>query len=431
MMAIRELIIKLHKKGFSSIVLTSILSNVVIFIGGIVLVHIVPKEEYGNYTYVQNAFNMLILIGDLGISSATMQLASENYKDTQKLNAYVKYGFKMMIMVSILPVLVVLTSSWWYPHTIAGVETTVRSLFLIPLFQNINLFMLIILRIHLKNNQYAIINILQCVFHYVFTLLFAFIGGWKAAIVAKYPAIIIVTIISAVFVKNMWDKRKCIILDKKEKAEYLKLAFVTQVNAISSTLMNILDVYCVGVFVANSEVIASYKSASVLPTAFNFIPQSVMVFVLPYFGRNCRDIDWVRRNYRKLSIGLIVACGAVAFIGILGASIIIPLIFGKEYIDAIPMFTVLLIGFVFYGGLQCPAMNVLYTQRKVKSILVLTIVGAILNTVFNVSLINKVGAIGAAWGTTSVHTIIGIIANIYLHYVLRKDHSKECEEKSK
>lgn len=424
MTMIKKYIEKLHKKGFSSIVLTSILSNVIVFVGGIILVHLLPKEEYGNYTYVQNAFNMLVIIGDCGIASATMQFASENYKTPSKANAYIAYGFKMILLLSILPILVVLTSYWWYPHTIVGTKMVVRNLFLLPLFQNMNLFLLVVLRIFLKNNQYAIINILNCAFQYIFIVLFAVKGGWTGAVLSKYPATIIITIISVLFVKNVWDKGEKASLQKREKVEYLKLAFVTQANAVSSTLMNILDVYCVGLFVADSSVIASYKSASVLPTALNFIPQSVMVFMVPYFGRNCRDKEWVRATYKKVCIGLIAVCGVVATIGMLGASFIIPLIFGAEYKDAIPLFIVLLVGFVFYGGLQCPATNVLYTQRKMKVILILTVLGALGNTVLNVILINRFGEIGAAYATTIVHIVIGIAANLYLYLVL---HRKELK----
>lgn len=420
MTAIKYYISKLHKKGFSSIVLTSILSNVVTFIGGIILVHILSKNDYGNYTYVQNVFNILMLVGDLGISSATMQFASENYKEPAKANAYISYGFKMMLLLSILPVVVVLTSYWWYPHTIIGAETAVRNLFLVPLLQNINLFLLIVLRIHLKNNQYAIINILNCICHYFFIIIFAFKDGWTGAVLSKYPATIIITVVSVFFVKKVWAKGEHSVLAKIEKIEYIKLAFVTQANAVSSTLMNILDVYCVGLFVADSSVIASYKIASVLPTALNFIPQSVMVFMVPYFGRNCRDKEWVRKSYKKVCIGLLAVSSLVAGLGILGASFIIPIIFGKEYVDAIPCFIVLLIGFVFYGGLQCPATNVLYTQRKVKSILVMTILGALGNTVLNIILINNFGSLGAAFATAIVHIIIGITANVYFYHVMKE-----------
>lgn len=421
MIAMKRYIDKLHKAGFSSIVLTGILSNIVTFVGGIILVHILSKNDYGNYTYVQNTFNILVIVGDLGISSATMQFASENYKESAKLNAYINYGFKMMLLLAMLPSAVVLTSYWWYPHTIAGTESAIRNLFLVPVFQNINLFLLNVLRIHLKNNQYAIINILNCISHYIFIILFAFEGGWMGAVLSKYPATIIMMIISVFFVKNVWGREKSNLLSKKEKIEYIKLAFVSQANAVSSTLMNILDVYCVGWFVADSSVIASYKIASVLPTALNFIPQSVMVFAVPYFGRNCRDKKWVRENYKKVSVGLLAVSTMVAVIGILGASFIVPFIFGEEYKDAIPCFIVLLVGFIFYSGLQCPATNVLYTQRKVKSILVITVLGALGNTVLNVILINVFGSIGAALATTVVHIAVGIIVNVYLRYVLKEE----------
>lgn len=425
---IKQYILKLHKKGFSSIVLANMLANIVTFAGGIILVRVLPKNEYGYYSYAINTFNMLIIVGDLGISSAVMQFASENYKIPDKVNAYIKYALKGIIILSLMPVLIVGTSTIWYPHTMIEARKIVGYLFLVPIFQNLNLFTLVILRVYLKNNQYALVNTINCILHYLFVLIFAYKGGWTGAVIAKYPTIIITLLVCVYFVKNIDGSKACnVALKKKEKITFLKFAIVKQINAISSTLMNIIDVYCIGLLVADSNIIASYKSASVLPTALNFIPQSVMVFMVPYFSRNVCNKSWVRKTYKKVWIGNLITCILIATIGVISAPFVIPLIFGNDYKDAIPCFIILLIGFVFYGGFQCPAINILNTQRKLGVVFALTICGAVLNTLLNIILINSKGSIGAAFATTIVHVIVGVIANIFLYSIIKEEPNNACD----
>ena len=157
-----------------------------------------------------------------------------------------------------------------------------------------------------------------------------------------------------------------------------------------------------------------------IPSAVAFIPSSIMVFVIPYFARNKDNYEWIKSNYKKLilitiSVAIVIVAG-----GIVTAPWIIPFIFGKQYADAITCYIILLCGFLFSGGLQTPSINIIYTQRKVKINLIITLVSGCFNIVFDLIGIQLWGSIGAAIATALTSFVGGIASTTYMIWFLRK-----------
>ena len=61
---IKRKIDKLNKTGFFSIFMATVFSKVVTLLGGVVLVRVLSKEDYGLYAYIHNCYSMLFLLND-------------------------------------------------------------------------------------------------------------------------------------------------------------------------------------------------------------------------------------------------------------------------------------------------------------------------------------------------------------------------------
>ena len=85
-----EKIQKLRKTGFFSIFLSNILSKVVVFLGGIVLVRILSQNDYGIYSYAINAFSILFILNDFGASNAALQNITEQKDNKKKQQAIIE-----------------------------------------------------------------------------------------------------------------------------------------------------------------------------------------------------------------------------------------------------------------------------------------------------------------------------------------------------
>ena len=418
---------KMERTGFFSIVFSNTLVKVVAFLGGTILVRVLNKNDYGVYSYVMNAIGFLFVLGDMGTGMATLQFTQENYKDKAKFKAYSAWGLKMTFVFSFFPVLCVIMSPFYYPFTVEGAKELVVMLFALPFINNLNTFFQTNLRVHLQNNKFAILNIVSIVIHYTVLLPLAFEFGVTGAVLANYGYGLL-TLLVAVIInrKNIYAGHKYTkIISREEKKHFFKLSVPTQLNSMISQIMVLIDVFMVGLFFSDSEVIASYKVATTIPSACSFIPTSIMVYAVPYFSRNKDNTKWLNKNFKKLIAMTSSLCLLICLVGIGTAKWVIPLVFGEQYVDAIICYVILLIGFVFSGGLQTPSVNILYTQRKVKINLIITISCGMLNVIFDVIGIKYYGSVGAAIATTMVNIIGAAFAFLYAIIILKKNEREK------
>ena len=416
----RSSVKQLFKTGFFSVFCSNVLCKILTFIGGMIIVRVMSKEDYGTYSYILNCFGMLTLLNDLGCNAAVTQFCSENYNNPEKFNGYYTYGVKKGMLFTAITFGLILFSDWFYPFQDETAVSLTRCLCLVPFISVANAFLLSNLRVRLENNKYAVVNVFTTVIHYLVILPMAYCMGIRGAIFSNY------IINLSVFVFSMMLSRKLIcfdwkanVLNKSEKKSFLRQAIGSQLNDGISHALVLLDIFLIGIFVGENTVISSYKVGSAIPSALAFIPQSIMIYVVPYFARNIKNTDWVRKNYMRL-IGV---CVVLNFIIVAGGILIgpwmIPWMFGSQYADSVTCYTILLIGYFFSGALRIPTANVLYTQHKVRVNIMIIIVTGIANCVLDVFLILKYGSIGAAVATMLVQ-ILGAVLNCgYMYFYMR------------
>lgn len=419
---------KASKLGVWTYVLSDIFQKGMVFAGGFVIVRILTKEDYGNYTYILNIFSIFTLLGDFGISAAVLQYASVNYSNEEKKKMYIGYGERVLGIVSLLSVIIIFLVSLFYEFTITNARNLFRILFLLPFFNNERLYFQSILRVELRNKEYARINILSTAIHYIALIGLAYYMGLNGAIVAAYPEALVVLMIYILTAKpgNYRGNNK---LSFQEKKAFWKYAFLMQINQTSLALLNYLDIYCLGITVKESAVIAEYKVASTIPTALYFVPKSIMFFMVPIMGRRKNDFSWMKSVFKKIVLANVLLCSGIAIVFAMFAEVILKFVYGTQYIKAIPSFLILLIGFSVYGILQTPSSNILSIQERLNAVLFVSVAGAVLNIVLNICLINAIGSAGAAIATVSSHLFIGGILTFYLFiYLKRKEKDIECKD---
>ncbi len=417
--SIKDYIKKAVQIGVIDYVLSDIFQKIMVFVGGFIVVRILSKEDYGTYTYILNTFSILSICGDFGVSSAVLQFASVNYDDEKKKKDFISYGFYALHIVSFFSLLVIGIASFFYPFTIDGARQIFRILIVLPIFNNEIVYFQSLLRIELKNKEYARINLLSTAIHYIALISLGFVFGLRGAVIAAYPQSVLVLVIYIATVKLRKDEYKNISLTKQEKYDFWKFGLLMQVNTVSLTLLNYLDIYCLGITVKNPEAIAEYKVASTIPTAMYFIPKSIMFFMVPIMGRHKKELLWIRSTFKKIMIVNISVCSLLAVVlGVL-ANVVIGIVYGNQYLSSVPCYVVLLFGFVVYGVFQSTASNILSIQEKLKIILITSVSGAVLNIVLNICLINLLGSIGAAIATVTSHLFIGGVLTIYLFHFLK------------
>lgn len=411
----------LKRTGFFSVFLSNVLSKVLSFCGGIVIVRILSKGDYGLYTYVMNCYSMLFILNDFGCNVAMMQFRSEHYKDPVLCNEYFTFPFKCAVLFSLFEAVLILLSPVFYPFKQNGASGLTQALCFLPFLTTVNTFLLSNLRVEMQNSKFALLNFFQVVFHYGFILPFSFFWKVSGAIFSNYAMATAMLLLSLVMSRNYidfdWKSKN---LTRKNKKYFLKYAFASQINNSIGALLNLFDVFLIGLVIVNNEVISSYKVASTIPQALMFIPNSILVYAGPLFARNINNKDWIKRNFNRMVLGCLGINGLISCFCIGVAQRMIPLVFGKEYVDAVFCFIILMVSFFVQGTFQIPAANVIYTQHKVRVNLVITFVSSVVNCILDVFLIQVYGSIGAAIATLVVSVIAATLAYSYMRFWLGK-----------
>ena len=106
---------KLLKTGFVSVFMSNAACKVLAFLGGAIIVRVMTKSDYGQYSYIINCYGMLCLLNDLGCGDATLQFCNEHHREPQKTNDFFVYGYKKALVFCTITSLLILLSPLFYP----------------------------------------------------------------------------------------------------------------------------------------------------------------------------------------------------------------------------------------------------------------------------------------------------------------------------
>lgn len=409
----------IYQKGFFHIFTSDVLNKIFIFCGGILLIRIISKEDFGLYNYSQNILSIFLLINGFGITEGLMQYGCKCKPEKQE--SYIKYSIKIGIGSNIFLVILI---TLYYFFGIFKIEEARKIFFLMLGFPIINTFFSIIqikLRIELENKKMAKLSNLNTLFNIIGMVFGGYIKGINGVIIGKYIGNILTILIAFPHIKGiffLWKKIKSI--SWEEKKEINKFSIISMFNNGISQLLYIADIFLIGVIIAEKNILASYKTATLIPMALSFIPLSVMVYVYPYFAKNSQNKDWIFKKYKELLKFFIPINVFISIFLILFSKIIIKLFFGEIYLDCLESFIVLSIGYFFMASFRIPAGNIIGTLGKLKFNFYTVIISGILNIVLDIILIKKYGSVGAAYATTLIFIISGLIGNIFIFSYLKK-----------
>ena len=413
----RKRLESLLRNGFFHILGSSFINKIIAFLTNIALVRILSKNEYGIFTGSFNAFYIVFLFSGLGITSGLLYFCSKNITRESKSEYYL-YAFKFGI-VSELFLSASLIIYGLYGNV--GIEETrqyIISLAALPFIAFIFDYFLVILRAEKDNVRYSKLINLNTVFYFLFGASGAYFKGIAGTIAGRYFAYILTGIIGGIYCK------KYFVLDSKEKLANEQKKDITKysVKAGITSALNVLlyriDVMIIAIVVADASILASYKTGAALPENLNFIPQCVMIYALPIFIQNLSDKNWIKKNTKVIYF---VTGGISFFIGlvmILFAPFIVDLLWGKEYLDAVPCMRILSISFILLSTFRVTSTNILLALKRVGYTMFISVVTGVSNIILDVFMTMNFGSIGAAYATLIVTIMAAVLSFPYVIYIV-------------
>lgn len=419
---LKERAINAWNKAFSTGLLhifgSSVINKIIGFGSSIVLVRIVSKAEYGIYTYADNILGFFTLATGLGVTSGILQLCSETKDLAHKRDIY-RYGCGIGVLTNIIMAALILIIAMIVPLPIAGSNEILGMMCLLPLVNLLSDLQRTYLRTELRNKEFSYANTFNTILVFLFSCTFAYLYKARGLVVAHYLAAIC-TFFFIIIVFNTPFGIRANGVVKDEKRQMLNISIISMMNNGLSRLMYLLDIFVLGIFIKNDSAIASYKIATIIPTALLFIPSSIMMYAYPLFAMNRVNKKWVKSRYRKLTFYSGVLNCSIAIVLFAFAPLIITTVFKEQYLDALIPFRILSISFAFSSTFRIIAGNILVTQRKLKFNLYIAVFSSLFNTVLNVFLIRGWGSTGAAIATLITVVATSLINVWYLLHTINK-----------
>lgn len=206
---------------------------------------------------------------------------------------------------------------------------------------------------------------------------------------------------------------------------YLKQGIPLGLASFASLAYTRLDILVMSHYLGEKAV-GVYSSAT--PFAFALIQLLNVPFVVAVFPALTRI---QKENDKRFRSGILKSLGLIALWSVpsslfisLTAPILIPFIFGSKYNAGIPALQILIF-FVPFISLSALLYKILIILEKQIYYLIISIIGAFINLVLNITLIPRLGILGASYSAVFTQICLFSIYSIVVSYSLRKKNGRE------
>lgn len=396
--------------GFFHIFGSGVLAQIGGLISSIIVIRPLPKEAYGYYANANNLYSYLYAFIGLGFSAAILQYCSEKVSERKKNSIY-RFTLFNGTLANAFICLVILLMAAFKEHS--GSPQTAHYLRLmsgLPFVVYAMNFFSTALRVKLENKAYSYSNIIYSVTILTCNIVFTLLWSIEGLILSMYLANIVSACSCALALSRKNFFREVLAadfrLDNGEKRSITSFAAVCATTNFASSVLVLLDITCLDYVLGDAAILADYRVASMIPTACMFVPSSLIIFFYPQLVMKFSESRELGKRELKKLAGIFGAINsAVGILLIMVAPLAIWLIFGRKYLNVIPVFIVLSINYMVHS-IRMLLGNAIAAIKHVKVNLAISIISGIINVALDLMLIPVLGSVGAAVATLSVSLIV-------------------------
>lgn len=413
----------LFQGGFFHILSSSLLNKCITFVSNIFLVRLLTKNDYGVFTGAFNAYFIVFLFSGFGITSGMLYACSKNISREEK-NTYYRYCFRFgLISEFFLSAALVIYGVFGD----VGIEETrnyIISLAGLPFIAFLFDYFSIILRAERSNKKYSYLLNIHSACYAAFALLGALAGGIAGTIAGRYLSYVVGAVIGCLFCREFVDLGWKEPLGKEKTADLTKYSLKAGVTSALNVILYRIDVMVITIVVADASILAAYKTGTQLPENLNFIPQCMMVYYIPLFVQHLADVQWIKQKTKEIYLfvgGVSIAIGLVIY---LFAPLIVTILWGENYLDAVPCMRILTLSFVILSTFRITSTNILLSLKRAGYTMMISIITGVTNIGLDVLLTVRYGSIGAAYATLIVTILAAVLSFPYVLYIVYSGKQK-------
>jgi hypothetical protein len=416
-----EKIKQLYNKGALHILCGTFATKFVTFFGSIVVVRILSKEEYGLLGYIENIYSYALIIAGMGLSNAALRYVVISPPERKRYFQEYIVSHSMIRNIIITGFIIVVNFFIDYPDNFKEAKLWIPVFaLLIPLQDCVN-DSLYSLRALFLNKKYAFFSVLVSSILIIGRIVGAYGCGIKGVAWSGVIINMLFCILLVLYTFSLFPSKGKISLNRKEVREINIYSFQYMITNGLWAMFLLNDIFILGIFCNNPNIVADYKVAYVLPGNISIFANAIAVFVCPYFTKNEKNLSWIKDNYKKVYlVTTFVAILIVSFI-IIFAKPLIQLLYGVQYINVIPLMRILLVAAFLNAGLRYITASILAAMGMIKYNMIISFIGILLQIFLDVILVQKFQEYGVAVSSCIVY---GFMACTLFIIFYKKFYSK-------
>jgi O-antigen/teichoic acid export membrane protein len=200
--------------------------------------------------------------------------------------------------------------------------------------------------------------------------------------------------------------------------QFVSYSFFTTLSNAFSGLLFVLDTIIISYIVKDPQLLATYRVATIIPFAINFIPNIAVNYYYPEFAKNAHNPSQVRKLARFVAKRMFIFSAVVSLMLILLAKPLLLLIFGNSYADSVVPFQIISFGYWIIATFRTVNGNILAALGKAKLSFYLTFVILLVNIAVTYLLVTKYSIVGAASAIVLMYTFSSLVGYFTLKIIL-------------
>ena len=405
----------LYIKGAFHIILGTFATKFVAFFGSIFVVRLLSKQDYGLVGYVENIYSYALVFAGFGLSNAILRYVV--ISDKEKKGYYFHYVVKRSVLINVVISLIIIIANTFisYPDGFSEAKYLIPIISLLLPFQDLVNDGLYSLRALFMNKQFAYCSLIISLALILGRCLGAYSAGALGVISSRVIINAIFGLILLYLVKKTFVRGSASPLSKEERKDVNIYSVQYMITNGLWMLFMLNDVFILGLFCSNPEIVADYKVAYVLPGNISIFSNAIAIFISPYFTRHENDCSWVRKNYKRIYLFTALAVAVIVAVIYVFAEPLIVFLYGEVYVNILPLMRILLIAAFFNAGLRYMTSNLLAAMGQVKYNMVVSAIGMVAQIILDVLLVQWFQSIGIAMASCVVYLGMAV-ASLLIFY---------------
>lgn len=412
------------KQPFLLNVIANVFSYFIAFCGSIIYVHMLGKINFGLYTFSFNIISLFLLVNGFGAASGVLQYVSRS-EDDEVRQSYLRLSFHLGSIFNAAISFLIILYAIFTPLPLNNVRPILLGMALFPIGRlYIDVFQAY-LRACGKSTLQAQFSILNNAILLAVNLIGIAIFSLYGLIYSTYIAYVIMFFYSSwkfqlpsVFRSYKYQSNlsgKQIELNLREFVSY---SFFSTLSNAFSGLLFVLDIVIIGYVIKDSEAVAAYKIATLIPFAINFIPGIIVTYYYPEFAKIADNRDKLKSLVAFIRKRMFIFSFVVSIFLIILAKPIIFILFGSGYSDSILPFQIVSFGYWIIATFRIINGNVLAALGRAKLSFGITAFMLVLNIAITYFMVSNYSIYGAAMAIVIIYSISSFISSVVLRNIM-------------